>query len=343
MAPGTTQPPDIGWYDEQSLDVEAAHAMAPGAKIVYVGSQSADDQDIVAALNLIITGRLANIVSNSYGSPELAEPQNYVLWENIAQQAGLKGVGLYFSSGDDGDEAANLGFVSADFPASLATVTAVGGTSLALGSRGEIVFETGWESGRSAFEVPPVDGGADAAAPGDAGTAVWDPGPPGAFRFGSGGGRSAIFPQPAYQAKVVPPAISNASVAAARVTPDISMVGDPVTGFIIGETVDGTYTEYPIGGTSLSCPLFAGVMAVAQQHAGRRFGFANPALYKANSKGAFRDVMPIGGKTATAVRPGVVYTFDFQGLAIKTAKGFDDVTGMGVPVGDKFLSAVKPQ
>jgi subtilase family serine protease len=321
--------------------------MAPGAKIVYVGSQSADDQDIAAALNLIISGRLANIVSNSYGSPELAEPQNYVLWENIAQQAGLKGVGLYFSSGDDGDEAANLGFVSADFPASLATVTAVGGTSLALGSRGEIVFETGWESGRSAFEVPPVDGGADGGAdaspPSDAGTPVWDPGPPGAFRFGSGGGRSAIFPQPTYQANVVPAAISNASVAAARVTPDIAMVGDPVTGFIIGETVDGTYTEYPIGGTSLSCPLFAGVMAVAQQHAGRRFGFANPALYKANGKGAFRDVLPIGGKTAAAVRPGVVYTFDFQGLAIKTRKGFDDVTGMSVPVADRFLSAVKPQ
>jgi subtilase family serine protease len=340
MAPGTAQPPDTGWYDEQSLDVEAAHAMAPGAKIVYVGSQSSDDQDIVAALNLIITQRLANIVSNSYGSPELAEPQNYVVWENIAQQAGLKGVGLYFSSGDDGDEAANLGFVSADFPASLATVTAVGGTSLALGSMGEIVFETGWESGRSAFQVPMGDGGADAG-PSDAGVAVWDPPAPGAFRFGSGGGRSAIFPQPDYQAKVVPPAISNASVAAARVTPDVAMVGDPVTGFIIGETVDGTYTEYPIGGTSLSCPLFAGVMAVAQQHAGHRLGFANPTLYKANAKGAYRDVLPLGQKMAAAVRPGVVYTFDLQGLAIKTAKGYDDVTGMGVPVADKFLAAVK--
>jgi hypothetical protein len=44
---------------------------------------------------------------------------------------------------------------------------------------------------------------------------------------------------------------------------------------------------------------------------------------------------------AAAVRPGVVYTFDLQGLAIKTAKGYDDVTGMGVPVADKFLAAVK--
>jgi subtilase family serine protease len=119
------------------------------------------------------------------------------------------------------------------------------------------------------------------------------------------------------------------------------MVGDPVTGFIIGETVDGTYTEYPIGGTSLSCPLFAGVMAVAQQHAGHRLGFANPTLYKANAKGAYRDVLPLGQKMAAAVRPGVVYTFDLQGLAIKTAKGYDDVTGMGVPVADKFLAAVK--
>jgi subtilase family serine protease len=343
MAPGAVQTPDVGWYDEQSLDVESVHAMAPGANIAYVGAQSPSDVDLVAALNLIISKKLASIVSNSYGSPELAEPSNYVIWENITQQAGLKGVGLYFSSGDSGDENKALGFPSADFPASLATVTAVGGTSLALGSRGEIVFETGWESGRSKLLAPVTDAGASDAAAGDAGAAasVWTPSAPGAFRFGAGGGLSAIFPQPVYQAKVVPAAISNADVAAARVVPDVAMVADPVTGFIVGETVDGAYVEYPIGGTSLACPLFAGVMAIAQQHAKHTLGFANPALYKANAKSAYRDITPLASPQAAAVAEGIVYTFNVPGLAITTAKGYDNVTGMGVPNGEKFLSAIK--
>jgi subtilase family serine protease len=338
MAPGVVQKPDIGWYDEQSLDVESAHAMAPGANIVYVGAQSPSDVDLVAALNLIISKKLATIVSNSYGSPELSEPSNYVIWENIATQAGLKGVGLYFSSGDSGDENAALGFPSADFPASLATVTAVGGTSLALGSRGDIVFETGWESGRSALLAPATDGGTP-----DAGGAakVWTPSAPGAFRFGAGGGLSAIWPQPAYQASVVPASLSNAAVAAARVVPDVAMVADPVTGFIVGETVGGAYTEYPIGGTSLACPLFAGVMALAQQHAKHTIGFANPMLYKSNAKSAYRDITPLASPEAAAVRAGVVYSFNVPGLAITTAKGYDNVTGMGVPNGEKFLSAIK--
>lgn len=71
MGPGT--PPkriDTGWYAEQSLDVESVHAIAPGATIVYVGAQSASDQDLIAALNLIISGNLATIISNSYGGQE---------------------------------------------------------------------------------------------------------------------------------------------------------------------------------------------------------------------------------------------------------------------------------
>ena len=58
--------PDPGWWEEQTLDVEAAHAIAPGATIVAVAAQSESDQDLVAAVNLIIEQKLANIVSNSY-------------------------------------------------------------------------------------------------------------------------------------------------------------------------------------------------------------------------------------------------------------------------------------
>ena len=53
--PGQMQTPDTGWYGEQTLDVEAAHAMAPGATIVAVAAQSAYDQDLIGAINLVVT------------------------------------------------------------------------------------------------------------------------------------------------------------------------------------------------------------------------------------------------------------------------------------------------
>ena len=62
--------------------------------------------------------------------------------------------------------------------------------------------------------------------------------------------------------------------------PDVAALGDPQTGLLVGQTQtfpDGAYyAEYRIGGTSLSSPIFAGLMALAQQKAGREFGFANP-------------------------------------------------------------------
>ena len=81
-----------------------------------------------------------------------------------------------------------------------------------------------------------------------------------------------------------------------RVVPDVSLVGDPQTGMLVGQTQtfpDGTvkYSEYRLGGTSLSSPLMAGVMALADQRAGRRHGFANPALYGRYGTNAFLDVV----------------------------------------------------
>jgi hypothetical protein len=82
----------------------------------------------------------------------------------------------------------------------------------------------------------------------------------------------------------------------ARVVPDVSLVGDPNTGMLVGQTQtfpDGTtkYSEYRLGGTSLSSPLMAGVMALADQQAGRHHGFANPALYAQYGTPAYRDTV----------------------------------------------------
>ncbi len=341
-APGTPQTPDTGWYGEQTLDVEAAHAIAPGAKIVAVAAQSAYDQDLIAAVNLVIDQHLGSVISNSYGMVEQGSYTDFLAWKAVFAQAGLKGIGIYFSSGDAGDN--SQGFFgpqppSADFPASSDLVTAVGGTSLALGQTGALTWELGWETGAS-FLQPAVTT--------DMGTtpASWNPSPPGTFVFGAGGGYSVIYEQPKWQRGVVPDATAVVANIARRLTPDVGMLADPITGFIIGQTDPNThtYSESAIGGTSLACPLFAATIAVAQQHAKRTFGFANPLLYKRRAT-AFRDIVPNNVPQAAALplSDGSVaaVTFDFPGLTIKTGAGWDSVTGLGAPNGQAFIDGVK--
>ena len=93
------------------------------------------------------------------------------------------------------------------------------------------------------------------------------------------------------------------------------MVGDPNTGFLVGQSQtfpDGTvkYSEYRIGGTSLSCPLFAGVVAVADQVHGGSLGFLNPQLYSLAGTSAFRDVNHGRKVTDGVVRVDYVNGFD---------------------------------
>ena len=126
---------------------------------------------------------------------------------------------------------------------------------------------------------------------------TWSPQPPGDFRYGSGGGTSRLFGEPGYQRPVVPGSLVRRYGGVGRVVPDISMDGDPNSGMLVGETQtfpDGSvkYGEYRVGGTSLSSPLFAGYMAVADQRAGFHHGFVNPALYGLSGSHAIRDVRP---------------------------------------------------
>jgi subtilase family serine protease len=343
-APGLVAEPAQGdeqdWYGEETLDIEAVHSMAPGAHIVYVGALSSSDTDMDAALNWVVDHRAARIVSNSYGDAGEGVPADLIKAESaIFVQAAVEGIGLYFSSGDDGDEVANLGDRTVDWPTSSPWITDVGGTSLGVNARDDYVFETGWGTTRSVL----TDN-------------VWTPAPPGDYLYGSGGGTSKLLVEPWYQLGIVPKAISHYfSAIPGRAVPDVAMDGDPTTGMLVGETQtfsDGvSYDTYRVGGTSVSCPLFAGVMALADQRAGHAHGFANPALYTALRKGAYRDVVDPPSIMA-AVRSdfangendtdGIVYslrTFNQTGT-LHTLPGYDDVTGLGSPDGEAFLNAL---
>ena len=321
-----------GWFGEETLDVEAVHAMAPGAHVMYYAARSCTDTDFLESLQRIVDDNKASIVTNSWGDLDQNATSGIVVaYEQIFKQGAMQGIGFMFSSGDDGDEFLASGRVQTDFPTSDPWVTAVGGTSTAIGAGGELLWQTGW--GTQKYDLSANGKG-------------WVPSFTPPFLYGSGGGFSTLFNRPAYQDGVVNEATPG------RAVPDVALDGDPTTGMLVGETQvfpNGVrYGEYRIGGTSLSSPLFAGVQALAAQAAGGRLGFANPTIYAIarDTPGAFRDVVPHGGGNirsdyVNGVNPsdGIVYSarsFD-QDTSLRTKKGWDDVTGVGTP------TAIYPQ
>ncbi len=362
-----------GWFGEQSLDVEAVHASAPGAHILYMGARNCLTNALNRQLERVVDGHLADVVSNSYGDDGgdvLDDPSDRIATDDILEMAAGTGVSVLFSSGDDGDEFTTIGLVAADYPASSPWATAVGGTSLAIGKNGQRTNEYGWSTARSFLcnQAFVAAGGCDSSQ-----LNQWLPIDL-ALDGGSGGGTSFVYPQPFYQKGVVPQALSTANAGLTapdgtvlghqpmRVEPDISMDADPATGFLEGETQtfpDGVYyDQYRIGGTSLSSPLFAGVIARADQLSGRSAGFVNPALYGLfGNPAAVQDVVPAGkvdqsrADFANSIDPsdGFFYStriIDYEGpeqfcdsdnvcttrkVALKVRPGYDNMTGIGVP------------
>jgi subtilase family serine protease len=334
-----------GWYGEETLDVEAVHGMAPGANIVFVAGSNCL-HGLPRAWADSIDHHLAPIITNSWtvtngeGTEGQALSQGYVKFVNeFALEAALTGIGNYFSSGDSGDDTTSVGHRAVDFPASDPWVTGVGGTSVGIGARGQYLWETGWSNSYSQLT-----------------NGKWTPAPPGPYNSGAGGGTSKLFGQPFYQKGRVPASISEAfSRRPHRAVPDVAMPADPNTGMLVGETQvfpNGThYGEYRIGGTSLSSPLMAGVMAIADDAAGFAHGFINPALYQLLGTRSLHDVRPLGyplAEVRTDYANGVnnakgkVWSLRTAGIptTIFTRPGYDDVTGVGTPNGTAFVRAL---
>ncbi|MYW64618.1 S8 family serine peptidase [Streptomyces sp. SID8379] len=324
-----------GWYGEETLDVEAVHALAPQAGITYVGAASCYDDDLLDSLQTVVDKHLADIVSNSWGDIEANQtPELATAYDQVFQLGAVEGIGFYFSSGDNGDNVASTGTKQVDTPANSAWVTAVGGTALAVGKGDKYQFETGWGTLK-----------ANLAADGKSWTDF-----PGAYTSGAGGGTSSTVPQPFYQKGVVPKSLATVNGGNNRVVPDISAVADPNTGFLVGQTQtlpDGSlgYDEYRIGGTSLAAPVIAGVQALAQQtRGGQAIGFANPSIYARYGSPLYHDVTdkPTGKDLAVArvdyangydAADGLLTSVRSLGkdASLKAVRGYDDVTGVGSP------------
>jgi subtilase family serine protease len=338
-----------GWYTEETLDVEAVHGQAPNANIVYVGAASCSDDDLVDALTLIVDNNLATIVSDSWGEP-FDQASMISTYNEVFQAGAVKGIGFFFSTGDNGYESpAEDGFsdkIQVDWPTSSPYVTSVGGTTLAIGWGNSYEFETAWGT----LLDPLASNGK-----------TWQYTPPGPYPqeySGSGGGGvSTVFAQPSYQIGVVPYSLATAlpdgetASDPMRVIPDVAALADWNLGMLIGQTdlqPDGktyAFATSKIGGTSVACPTFAGIQADAQQAAGHRLGFANPAIYRRYGTRAFRDIVPHSDLAVVVntyadpyTKTGPFYTYlgtfgiDGEGAeALPAQRGYDDATGVGSP------------
>jgi subtilase family serine protease len=351
-----------GWFGEQTLDVEAVHDVAPGATVLAAAAKNCDSTQLNKALRNVIDQHSAQVVSNSYGDDggdALDTAGDREATDDILLMAASTGVTVTFSSGDDGDEFTTVGQVAADYPASSPYATAVGGTTLQIGQSGQRLGEFGWSTARSFLCNATLvsEGGCTAAQEGQ-----WLPIDL-ALDGGSGGGTSVVYPQPFYQHGVVPNALSEVNGnTPMRVVPDISMEGDPGTGMLVGQTQqfpNGVfYDQYRIGGTSVASPLFAGVVARADQARGASLGFVNPALYSLSGKpSALFDIGPAGNQDQSRAdfansvdnTDGLLFTHRIIGyegpeqfctpkgvcttrqVALHATRGYDNMTGLGSP------------
>jgi len=328
VAPDGLGPPDAGWAGEITLDVEWAHAIAPGAHIVLDLAKSNSDEDLISAANYAVDNNLGDVISMSFGEADSCVGAALTsAWHQTFVNATRKGITLFASSGDQGAAQpscdGNSWIKSSSSPASDPLVTGVGGTEL-----------------DAADYCLPVLGCNPAANPAFGtylGETAWNEGPLGDFSdpaFGlpsteaSGGGFSTVWKEPAYQQGTIHGGTQ-------RAVPDVAYNGAIFHGVLVRFL--GSW--FLFGGTSCGSPQWAGLTAIADQAAGHDYGFINAALYKAGQNSgsyaaAFHDVTT-GNNNAlefdSANNPVPISGFN-------AGTGWDAVTGLGSPKASGLLS-----
>jgi kumamolisin len=271
---------------EVMLDIEVAGAIAPGARIVVYFAPNTDQGFIDAIAHAVHDATYKpSVISISWGSAEANwTAQSMAALDAACQSAAALGVTITAASGDNGSsDAVTDGKDHVDFPASSPHILACGGTNLQ-GSGSTISAET-----------------------------VWNDQPRGGA---TGGGVSNVFPLPTWQAGAKVPKPTNP--AGGRGVPDVAGDADPSSGYVV--RVDGK--SFVIGGTSAVAPLWAGLIALANQQNGKSAGFIQPAIYAAKSKAAFRDIVQGNNGSFAA------------------GAGWDPCTGLGSPVAPQLIKAI---
>ncbi len=285
--PGTdpSGPGTANWEAEETLDVEWAHAIAPGARIILTEANSQSLPDLMAGVAAAAGQPGVSVVSMSWG---FAEGQDVSASAEAAYDSTFTAPGVTFvaSTGD-------YGAADPEYPAFSPNVLAVGGTSLTLNADSSYNSETGFGYESSAL---------------------------GTF-IGSGGGISLYEPEPAYQQGI--------QASGSRTIPDVSLVADPATGAWVADpyNVSGSNPFEVVGGTSLSAPCWAGLVALANQ--GRA----------AAGKPALDNSIPTETQQALYSLPQSDYNLISSGSnGYSAASGYNLVTGLGTPVANRLVT-----
>ena len=286
---------------EVMLDIEVAGALAPKARLAVYFSKFTEQGWVDAITEAVHdnTNR-PSVISISWGFAE-----GFSIWTQQAidrvnetlNEAALLGVTICVASGDDGSsDGVEDGHAHVDFPSSSPYVLAVGGTTLkANGSHPEEV--------------------------------VWNDGPRATAGGATGGGISDVMAVPQWQAGVVPPSV-NPGHSQGRGVPDVAADADPETGFFVRANGRNGIA----GGTSASAPLWAALIARANQLVGRSVGYINPLLYQAcRQSDICRDITSGNNDTHRMVG------------GYEAGRGWDPCTGWGSPDGAKFLATLNPK
>ncbi len=318
-----------GWAGETTLDVEYAHAMAPGASILLVETPTSENEgtsgfpQIVTAEEYVIDHHLGGVISQSFSATEQTFPtaQSLLALRGAYIDAAAKGITVLAASGDSGaaDVRANAETYYlkpvTSWPDSDPLVTGVGGTQLHLNSAGDREEpDSVWNDTYSTATNEFVFGNAG-------------PNP-----LAGGGGKSVIFDRPAFQNGVA------SVVGSQRGVPDISMSAACDGAVDVYQSFAGQPAGwYPACGTSEATPLFSGIVALADQVAGHPLGVINPALYLllGHPSSGIVDVTS-GNNTVSFLQGGTTHTV----TGFSAVPGYDLASGVGTINALDFVPAL---
>src|SRR5690349_13356181 len=307
----------VGWAGETTLDVEYAHVIAPGANLLLVRTPVPETEgvhgfpQIVAAEKYVLEHHLGDVISQSFSATERTFPSRAAVkaLRGAYQLAAQDGVTVLAASGDSGAADVKLDastyYLSpqTSWPDSDPLVTGVGGTQLHFSANGQPAAPTVWNDTYN----PAAEGFA---------AGGQDPSP-----LSGGGGLSVLFGRPGFQGGV------RGVTGNHRGVPDVSMSAACDGSVVTYSTYPGAPPGWsPSCGTSEATPLFAGIVALADQVAGHRLGPVNPALYRlaaAHAPGIV-DVTQ-RNNTVSFTQGGRQHTV--RGFAAR--RGYDLATGVG--------------
>ncbi len=292
---------DTDWGLEEALDLEWAHATAPGATIDMTFAPNAG-VGLYEAVDYLVANDLVNVLSLSWGEPDVgiynayeapcsaacnaSTDGSYAILSPVLEFAAAEGISVFAATGDCGASDGTSG-VATNYPASDPYVTGVGGTDLDLASDGAYESETAWSGNSSGASYPGCDN-----------------------QGGSGGGYSP-FPRPYWQTG---PGLTAGTT---RADPDVSAVSEPGVDIVQGGTAGAA------AGTSVATPIWAGIAAVADDVHGAPLGFLDPSLYAILDSARYTDDFHeiTSGSNGYAAGPG-----------------WNPVTGIGSPIAGALIA-----